>query len=474
MSYNKNQKLELDIIDMTKDGLGVAKKDLQVFFVKDAVPGDKVSAVVTKVTSNVIYAKTLDVISKSKYRVEPMCKVANRCGGCKLLNLDYDKQIELKKENTLNTISKIGKFDKDLLHNYYDGILTIETKKNYRNKMQVPFGMKNGEVVYGFYAGRTHHIVEFDNCVVGFKYSDIILKIIKENIAKHNISIYDENTGEGIFREVMLRKGNSTHEISITYILNDKNVDKHMSLYQSFDTDVLTGIEDKLSHLGKDSSITSTINVNTSNNNVLFGKENIVLSGKGYIEDNIGTIRYHISPESFYQVNIEMTKKLYDKIIDYADFKGNENVLDLYCGIGTISLYVARNVKSVLGVEIVDKAVENAKENTKLNSITNAHFICLDTSKLDKENIKKCNNTLDYDTVIVDPPRSGLDGRTLDFIKDIDPEKIIYVSCDLATLARDLDFFCHNGGKYILKKFLNVDMFPHTMHIETVALLHHI
>lgn len=485
MSYSKNEKIELDIIDMTKDGLGVAKVDSQVFFVKNAILEDKVNAIITKVATNVIYAKALDLVNKSKYRVRSKCDVSNSCGGCQLLNLDYKKQIELKKQIVLSTISKIGKISLDDLNECYEGVIAMDTSHRFRNKMQVPFATRDGKVVFGFYAGRTHHIVEFDYCLVGFKGSDVILNIIRNAIIKYNISVYDENANEGVFREVLIRCGNVSNEISLTYIINDKNYDKNLELYKAFDNYI---VEEYSRAEAKECRgeieecggkvlrvlVTSTLNINTSNTNVLFGNKNIILRGTGYIEDKIGNIKYHISPESFYQVNMEMTKSLYDKVLEYADFTGNENVLDLYCGIGTISLYLAGKVKNVLGVEIVEKAVENAKSNAALNDISNARFICLDASKITKDIISSNASGVNFDTVVVDPPRKGLDKATIDLIRDIDPKKIIYVSCDPATLSRDIDILCNIDKKYIVQRFASVDMFPHTMHIETVMSLIHV
>ena len=460
--YKKNDIIELDIIDMTKDGLGLAKASGQVFFVKDGIVGDKVKVVVTKLSPNIIYTNVTDIISRSPYRVDAACSISNACGGCSLLNLNYDKELELKKTFVLNCLKKIGKFDISI-ENLYEGILKMQNPYSFRNKMQVPFALRNGEIIYGFYAGRTHYIIEFEDCIVGFKGAKNILDSIKNALKKFNISIYDEKSAKGIFRQVLLRKGNVSNEISITYILNDANYEKNLDLYKDFDRYVVSNA-DKNNLL-----VTSTININLSNNNVIFGNKNIVIRGKGYIEDSILDIKYHISPESFYQVNNEMTKILYDKVLEYADFKGNERVLDLYCGIGTISLYLARYVKEVLGIEIVKSAVDNAKDNAKINGIDNAKFLCLDADKIDacKENEFK-----NFDTVIVDPPRKGLDITTINFIKELKPKKIIYVSCDPATLSRDLDILCHGeDGKFTIKRIANVDMFPHTMHVETVSIL---
>ena len=467
MNYIKNQKIELKIFDMTKDGLGIAKIDSQVFFVKDALIGDTVSAIITKVSSNVIYAKVVEILNKSNYRIKSNCSVASSCGGCQLLNLDYKKQLELKTNYVINTINKIGRFDRDYIDKHYDGIISMSVPYRFRNKMQVPFAMKNGDVMYGFFASRTHHIVESDNCIVGFEGTYEVLNAIKKAITNFGIKVYDERTNTGVFREALIRCGNTSKEISLTYILNDNNIDKSLELYKDFDNYVCENI-----HLESFRIVTSTININTSTNNVLLGKENIVIRGKGYIEDKIGDIKYHISPESFYQVNIEMTKSLYDKVVEYADFKGDESVLDLYCGIGTISLYIAKHVKDVTGIEIVKKAIENAKENAAINNIDNARFICADAEKDLSNNSLSLGNEIDkYNVVIVDPPRRGLNEDIIKLISNIQPKKIIYVSCDPATLARDLNIFCHESNDYELKKIINVDMFPHTMHVETVALI---
>ena len=503
MQLKKNDKIELDIIDMTKEGLGLAKLDGQVFFVKDGLLGDRVEAIITKVTKNIIYAKVSTLIKESKYRVPSKCEVANACGGCQLLCLNSLEQLKLKINYVTQCLTNIGKFGEE--YNdvvYHDGSSFCMDPVHFRNKMQVPFSKKNGRIIYGFYAGRTHHIVEFKKCIVGFLGAEIILEAIKNSLKRFNISIYDEESGDGVFREVMLRIGNVSKEVSITYIVNDKKYNNNLDKYKDFDRDVRESVENLIAQKKNSNNnvddknacdfkiVTSTLNINTSNNNVLFGNKNVVLYGLGFIEDSIGDVKYRISPESFYQVNMEMTKDIYDRVVKFAEFKGDENVLDLYSGIGTISLYIAKYVKKVVGLEIVEKAVENAIENAKLNGIENVEFICEDLSKIAIADIKntlksgkKSSKDIDkilmnkdetYDTIIVDPPRKGLDDRTIDFIKNINPNKIVYVSCDPATLARDLDILCHKMSLYKLEKIANVDMFPHTMHIETIAKLYRI
>lgn len=478
MEYKKNDKIELNIIDITKEGLGLAKKDGIVFFVKDGILGDSVIAIITKVTKNIIYAKVLDIIVKSEYRVVPKCSVCNSCGGCQILSLNYEKQLNIKKKFVVDALRNIGKFSED--EYIYTGIFGMEEPYNFRNKMQVPYAVVDNKIIYGFYAGRTHHIIPFENCLAGFYKAELILNIIKTALQKFNISIYDEKNNRGIFREVMLRKGNVSDEISITYIINDKSFDSKKKNYQEFDEYIRKSFNDEIlndeTRAKKYNITTSTININTNATNVLFGNKNSVLYGKGYIEDSIGNVKFYISPESFYQVNALMTKVLYDKVVEFAEFDKKENVIDLYCGIGTISLYIAKYVNAVLGIEVIDRAVSDAKLNAELNHIENADFLCADVDELyEKESntfskIERINNrNIIYDTIIVDPPRKGLSYSLIEFIKHIKPKKIIYVSCDPATLARDLDILCHEEKLYRLEKISNVDMFPHTMHIETIA-----
>ena len=485
--YKKNDKVELEIIDMTSEGLGLAKLEGQVFFVKDGVVGDKVLANITKVNKDIIFAKTLNVLVESKFRVKSKCSISNSCGGCQLLNIDFNKQLELKKKNVLKNITRIGKFEESEF--IYDELVYMDDPCHFRNKMQIPFSKHNGEIIYGFYAGRTHHIVPFDWCMVGFIGAENILEAIKLGLKKYGISIYDEESHTGVFREVLLRCANNTNEVSITYILNDDKIENNLKLYKEFDLFVIEEATKLLNNNNKyynDDKVnrkesrrnalllkfaTSTININTENNNVLFGNKNVIIRGGGYIEDFIGDVKYHISPESFYQINNQLTKRLYDKVVEYGQFDNSQTVLDLYCGIGTISLYVANRVKKVIGVEIVKKAIENANSNKALNQIDNADFVNMDLSENFTE-LKKLTSDTKIDAVIVDPPRKGLSDESIKFIKELFPTRLIYVSCESSTLSRDLNLLCHEGeNKYKLKKVSNFDMFAHTTHIETVCLL---
>lgn len=463
--YKKNDVIKLDINDLTDEGLGIARYDGQVFFVKGALPFDKVEAIITKITPNIIFAKTINIIEKSKYRIKTKCKNADSCGGCQLIELDYNYQLDFKKKLVLNKIKKLGGID---VSSYYDEMIAISVPYHFRNKMQVPFSInKNNEIIYGFYAGRTHCIVPFNYCFVGFSGAELILNIIKNALIEFNISIYNEENHTGIFREVYLRCGNNSNEVSLAYIINDDEYDKKINFYKKFDEKVRNNYKNiKNIEYKKNEIITTALNINTSNNNVILGKRNYILYGSGYINDSIGDILYRVSIESFYQVNIEMTHKLYDKIVEYGEFSKNERVLDLFSGIGTISLYIAKYVISVTGIEIVRKAVEDAIENAKINNITNVNFICAD---LNNEKFGIDISKVIYDIVIVDPPRKGLDISIINFINMILPKKLIYVSCDPATLARDLKILSNNNYKII--KISNVDMFPHTTHVETICLM---
>lgn len=452
--YEKNQKVTLDIVDMTSDGLGIGKKDSYVFFVKNALIGDKVEAVITKSTdkSKVIYAKVTDILEESKYRMKPKCDVCDACGGCQVLSLSYDKQLELKENIVKNNLKRIAGLPAIEINEKFMGIIGMDNPYHYRNKVQVPFAFEDGKVISGFYAGRTHHIVENEGCAVSFDAAYRIIAEVKKYLEESDkLTIYNEKSGYGKLRELMIRQANTSHEISITFIVNDKKKDK--SIYMPL-VDRLLKINSNIR--------TVTLNINTGNNNVLFGNENIILYGNGFIEDEVLSYKFRVSPESFYQVNNVQTEKLYNTVLDFAKDIDVENALDLYCGIGTITLILSKVAKHITGLEIVEKAIENANANAKLNGVSNVDFICADAGDVEKYLDKK------YDLISIDPPRKGLDIKTIDFIKKQSPQNLIYVSCDPATLSRDIKLL---SDTYDIKKIKCVDMFPHTMHVETVALM---
>lgn len=481
--YVKNDKINIHIVDMAESSEGIGKVDSLVFFVKNAVIGDYVNAVITKVTKNIIYAKALDIIENSKYRVNAPCDVYKLCGGCTLLNVDYDTQIKIKEENFFRKLKNIAGFTDYDIKNIYKGFVKCDNNLYYRNKIQLPLGRQNdsptnnnvGEascfprphIISGFYKPRTHEIIENDICHISFKNSDKIINIIKKEIenfsVRHDDLIYNENTHTGIFREIFLRTGNKSNELSITLIVNDKNYKKNLSAYKT--------LAENISNAVGASPLTITLNINTNKTNVLFGNENIVLLGPGYINDTILDTKFKISPQSFYQINKFMTDKLYSVAIDFikeenVDLK-DFNVYDLYCGIGTISLIFSKYVRHITGIEIVEEAINNANENKKINNIKNADFIVKNAEKLTKDDIKDC------DLIIVDPPRKGLTENLINTIKSLSPTYLLYISCDQGTLSRDLKMFNDDKTsiKYEAKKIKCVDMFPHTMHAETVVLL---
>ena len=483
--YKKNDIVKLEIIDMSFEGLGIAKLfDIDtnrniVFFVKDALVGDNVEAVITKVNKNVIYTKALNVLKKSQYRVEPKCNVANVCGGCQLLSLDYKKQLELKKELVKNNLLNIGKLNENVLDKANFDIIRMDNPYNFRNKIIVPFGIRNEKIISGYYAGRTHYIIDNNYCVTAFKGHEIIIDIMRKLLKDYNISIYDEITHKGIFRQLMLRKANETNELSITFIINDKNYNKNIEKYMKLAYELFDNFGKKSAELKYNIKISSiSININTNANNVLLGRESALLYGNDHIEDTITlnvdskecSLRFHISDLSFYQTNIIMTKVLYNTVFEFAKIKSYERVLDLYCGIGTMTLFASLFAKDVVGVEVIEKAIENANKNSALNNIKNVHFICrdLDSDLLidTKDDIMKEN----FDVLIVDPPRKGLSDTVKKYIISAKPKRIVYVSCDSATLSRDLNEIL-SATDYNIQKIKVVDMFAHTMHVETVVLL---
>ena len=354
--YKKNDKVELKIIDISTEGLGVAKLfDVEtnkniVFFVKDALVSDVVEVVITKVNKNVIFAKTLKVIEKSQYRIEPKCNVANICGGCQLLSLDYKKQLELKKELVKNNLLNIGKLNEDVLDKSDFDIIGMDSPYNFRNKIIVPFGLRDKKIISGYYAGRTHYIIDNNYCATAFAGHDIIIDIMRKLLKDFGISIYDEKSQKGIFRQLMLRKANETNELSITFIINDKNYNKNIEKYKKLAYELFDNFGKKSAELGQDIKISSiSININTNANNVLLGKESVLLYGYDHIEDKMTlkvdnkdcSLKFHVSDLSFYQTNIFMTKVLYNTVFEFAKIKANERVLDLYCGIGTMTLFAS-------------------------------------------------------------------------------------------------------------------------------------
>jgi 23S rRNA (uracil1939-C5)-methyltransferase len=459
----KNDVVKVTIEDIGVNGEGIGKIDGYTLFIKDAVIGDVVEAKIMKAKKNYGYARMIQIIEPSKDRVEPKCKFARQCGGCQIQQISYEKQLEFKNRKVLGNLERIGGFSPELLEKIADPIVGMEIPFHYRNKAQFPFGKdKNGVTVTGFYAGRTHDIIANTDCALGVEQNQEILETILSFMEQYQMEPYDEKTGKGLLRHVLIRYGFTTKEIMVCLVINAKKIphcEKLVELLQKIEG--MTSI---------------TISVNQKNTNVIMGDSYEVLWGQAFITDYIGEIKYQISPLSFFQVNPVQTEKLYGLALEYADLKGDETVWDLYCGIGTISLFLAQNAKQVYGVEIIPQAIEDARKNAQINGIENAKFY-----------VGKAEEVLpgyyaDYakahpgeqahaDVIVVDPPRKGCEESLLETMVQMQPERIVYVSCDSATLARDLKYLCGNG--YELVKVRAVDQFSQTVHVETVVLLSH-
>ena len=457
--YSKNQELELLIEDLGASGEGIGKIDGFTIFVKDTVIGDRVKVGLTKVKKNYAFARLIEVLEPSINRVEPVCTVAKQCGGCQIQFMSYEEQLRFKENKVFNNLKRIGGAE-DFKMN---AIIGMDEPFCYRNKAQFPVGTdRNGNLISGFYAGRTHSIISMDTCALGIKpegrnVNGQIMNIVKRHMTDHNIPTYDEQTGKGVVRHVLIRIGAKTSQIMVCVIVNAKNLPYGEKLVEQLKT--IQGM----------TSI--SVNINREKSNVILGDKVINLYGPGYIEDYIGDVKFRISPLSFFQVNPVQTEKLYGKALEYAGLTGNETVWDLYCGIGSISLFLAKKAKKVLGVEIVAPAINDARINAEINSINNAEFFVGAAEEVvpayfaAHPDAPECKP----DVIVVDPPRKGCDEALLDTIVKMSPDRIVYVSCDSATLARDIKWLEEHGYKII--EATPCDMFPQTVHVETVVLL---
>ena len=451
----KNQEFIVTIEDMNEDGAGVGKVDGYIWFVKDAVIGDVVRAKAMKMKKSYGFARLMEVLEPSASRVIPSCPVARQCGGCQLQAMSYEEQLKFKERKVMNNLIRIGKFAEDEIHML--PIMGMEEPWRYRNKAQFPFGKdKDGNVIAGFYAGRTHAIVEAEDCLLGVEENREILDIVKQFMKEMKIEPYDELSHKGLVRHVLIRKGFKTGEIMVCLVINGNKLPGKERLVE-----MLTGVD------GIKGMTSISYSVNQEKTNVIMGKEIVNLYGPGYITDYIGNVKYQISPLSFYQVNPVQTERLYGTALEYAGLTGNEIVWDLYCGIGTISLFLAQKAKKVYGVEIVPQAIEDARRNAEINGIHNAEFFVGKAEEVLPERFEK--NHVHADVIVVDPPRKGCDAVCMDTILKMRPERVVYVSCDSATLARDLRYLADGG--YVVERGRCCDMFPGTVHCETVVLL---
>ncbi|MCI8299767.1 MAG: 23S rRNA (uracil(1939)-C(5))-methyltransferase RlmD, partial [Lachnospiraceae bacterium] len=457
--FQKNMELELLIEDLGVDGEGIGKAEGAAFFVKDAVVGDRVLVKIMKMKKRYGYARLLKVLSPSPYRTKPLCDYYRQCGGCQLQVLEYAQQLQYKERKVRNNLERIGGFR--IAETEYDkqGILFhpmigMEEPFFYRNKAQFPVGTdKEGNIVTGFYAARSHNIIPNRRCCLGADLNEKILDIVISFMERYHISAYDEASGAGLVRHVLIRYGFVTGEIMVCLVINGIN---------------LPMAEKLTAQLQKIPGMTSILlNVNKKQTNVILGSHVINLWGQDYITDYIGSVKYQISPLSFYQVNPVQTKKLYETVLAYAGLTGRETVWDLYCGIGTISLFLAQQSNCVYGVEIVAPAIEDARNNARINGIENVEFFVGKAEEVFSQWYER--EKIPADVIVVDPPRKGCDIKCLETIVNMQPERVVYVSCDSATLARDLKYLCERG--YELKEVQPVDMFPQTTHVETVVQL---
>ena len=500
----KNDLIELKIEDIGTDGAGIGRYEGMTFFVKDAVVGDIVRARITKLKKNYGYARLEEILAASAHRVEPACGLHRRCGGCQIQTTDYDRQLAFKQEKVRGNLIRIGGFCEEEIDGIMEPVVGMEHPYRYRNKAQFPVGRnRDGELIAGFYAARTHSIIPVEDCKLGISANREVLTCVLDFMREYGIAPYDEESGTGLVRHVLIRCGFVTGELMVCLVINGRRLPMQERLTQALRRiDGMTSI---------------SVNRNTKKTNVILGDETETIWGQPYITDYIylrrcgagtaadgnGTVpgnetarsgrstaeefartdtavAYHISPQSFYQVNPGQTEKLYSLALEYAGLTGRETVWDLYCGIGTISLFLAQRAKKVYGVEIVPQAVRDAENNARLNSISNAEFFVGKAEEVlpafyeqggEMSGSGPGADMRHPDVIVVDPPRKGCDAACLATMLRMRPERIVYVSCDSATLARDLRILCDGG--YELKRVRAVDQFGHTVHVETVVMLSH-
>jgi 23S rRNA (uracil1939-C5)-methyltransferase len=453
----KNDQFEVTIEDMSSEGLGIGRRDGFVWFIKDTVVGDHVLAAATKVKKTYGFARLVRVLTVSPDRVEPPCPIARRCGGCQLQELSYPAQLRFKSEKVYNNLLRIGEVEEDVLRRAFEPIIGMKHPLRYRNKAQFPIARdRDGNIIAGFYAGRTHSVIRCEDCLLGVQENKRILEIIITWIKTYGIEPYHEESGRGIIRHVLIRKGFASGELMVCLVINQDKLPHQEELVRAFQ------------EAGDIRLRSLSYNINKERSNVIMGRELVNVFGPGYIEDSIGSVRFRISPLSFYQVNPVQTTEMYGAALEFADLHGTENVWDLYCGIGTISLFMSQRARHVYGVEIIPEAIEDARQNAELNGISNAEFYVGAAEEVLPEWYAKHPEER-IDVVCVDPPRKGCDERALDTIVSIAPERLVYVSCDSATLARDVKYLRAHG--YELKCVRPVDNFPMTVHVETVVLM---
>lgn len=449
MPVEKNQEYIVEIIDNGYEGEGIAKIENFTIFIPNSIKGEKVRILIVKVLKSHAFGKVLEIIKPSEYRKESDCETYKRCGGCDLRHIKYEETLRMKQNAVQSLVNKTLENEVKV-----EETLGMENPYNYRNKAQYPVGLdKEGKTIIGVFANRTHEIIPIKECLIQNKKSENLAKFVLEFIKKNNISVYNEKTTKGLVRHIVTKIGIKTNEIMCIIVINGRNIPKEKELV----SEILKAFPEVK---------TIVKNINTKNTNVIMGKENINLYGDGYIKDKLGDFVFKISPLSFYQVNPIQAEKLYNIAVKGAEISKDDVVFDLYCGIGTISLFMAKYAKKVYGIEIVEDAIKDAKENSKLNNIKNSEFIAGDVEIVLDDLINK--KKIIPDIIMVDPPRKGLDNKSINNILKISPKKVVYVSCNPATLVRDLKSL---EEKYEIKTIKPVDMFPFSKHIECVSVL---
>ncbi len=477
----KNDEFELFIEDMGVDGAGIGHKDGITFFVKDAVVGDTVKAGVTKMKKSYGYARLISVVKPSEWRVAPPCPQARACGGCTIMALAYKEQLALKERQVENALRRIAGIPEAVLSEAARPIIGMEEPYRYRNKAQYPIGEDvDGSPVIGYYAAHSHRIVECEDCRIGQKTDGLVREIVKTYMSKNHVRAYDERTGRGLMRHLLIRYGLSTGEVMVCLVATDARLPK---------------VDALLTELSAVQGMASIcVNVNTRRDNVIMGEETYTLWGRSTIRETLNGVTYHVSAKSFFQVNPRQTEELYARAVSYAAPKGDEVVWDLYCGIGTMTLLLAKQAKRVYGVEVVPEAIADARENARQNGIENVRFIEGRAEDVlapfaeggrgtgEKEDFaegaRRTGEKEDFagesgieppDVIVTDPPRKGCDEACLAAIIAVAPKRVVYVSCNPSTLARDLMTLL--AGGYELREYVPVDQFGHSMHVETCALL---
>jgi 23S rRNA (uracil1939-C5)-methyltransferase len=457
--FKKNDEVTLIIDDISDDGSGIGRSGGFIFFVKNALPGDEIRAKVMKVTKSYGFARMMEVIKPSTGRCRAKCAVAEKCGGCSLQNYKYEEQLKFKFNKVKNDLIRIGGIPAEETEAKLCDIVGMDDPYRYRNKAQYPVRMGNdGKPHAGFYAGHTHSVIETKDCLIEPEINSRLLDAVLSWMNKNHVKAYDEENGKGLVRHVLIRHGFTSGECQVNLVINGNKIPDEIGL--------VTALREVMPEELK----SITLCPNTRNDNVILGDSYRTIFGEGYITDTLVGITFKISPLSFYQVNPVQTEKLYGLAREYAELTGEEEVLDLYCGIGTISLMMAKKAGHVTGVEIVDRAIKDAKDNAKINDIRNAEFITGAAEDVIQTMLPGADSKRRKpDVVVVDPPRKGCARSCIDAILTLAPSRVVYVSCNPATLARDLKIFREGG--YELMKATPVDMFPHSSHVETVVLL---